>query len=127
MSEIIGSGLMEVFTMLRAVSFFLLFGPLVSLAQTSTAVSHRGPDRQITCGPVAVAARMLDTSKDGPLPAHQKVGIALRDLNSAPILLERITLHFSNETATSRAPFTWETRQKIDAKQEILLAELTTV
>jgi hypothetical protein len=112
--------------MLRTVSFFLLFGPLTTLSQTSVAESHRSQDGQITCGPIAFSSQMLDTSKDHPRLAHQSVGIVLHNLDSKSAVLERMTLYFDNETATSGAPFTIETRQKINGKQEAHLVEQTT-
>jgi hypothetical protein len=107
--------------MIRAAAFLLLFSSLTLLAQRT------GLDRallqQNICGPIGVQARMLDTSLDRPLGPHQKVGITLNNLGSAPIALERITVHFGGETSTSGAPFEVETRVEVGAKREAFFAE----
>jgi hypothetical protein len=69
---------------------------------------------------------MDDTSKDLPMPA-QKVRITLHNRNSTPIVLERLTIHFSDETPTSGDPFEMETRVQVGAGQEAVFVEATTV
>jgi hypothetical protein len=96
------------------------------MAQT-TAVMDRALLRQTICGPVGIQAQMLDTSLDGLVELHQKVGFTLNNLKTIPIVLERVTLHFGGETPTSGAPFEWETRVPVGARQEAVFAELTTV
>jgi hypothetical protein len=83
--------------------------------------------RKAICGPVSIQAQMLDTSPDGLVVPHQKVGLTLNNLKSIPIVLERVTLHFGGETLTSGAPFEWETRVPVGARQEAFFVELTTV
>ena len=108
--------------MVRAAAFLLLLSSLTLMAQKI------GLDRallqQTICGPIGVQARMLDTSLDRPLEPHQKVGITVNNLKSAPISLERITVHFAGETSTSGAPYELETRVEVGAKQEASFVEL---
>lgn len=113
--------------MVRTASLVLLFGSLNLTAQTSTETLDRTPLRQTVCGPVSVQARMLDTSHDGLAQLHQGVGFTLHNLKSTPIVLERYTVHFHNETATSGAPFEGEIRVPVNAGQEAPFASLTTV
>jgi hypothetical protein len=111
--------------MVRAAAFLLLFSSLTLNAQIM--VLDRDllqPSLQQTiCGPIGIQARMLDTSLDRPLGPHQKVRITLNNLESAPITLERITVHFGGVTSTSGAPFEMETRVEVGAKQEAFFAE----
>jgi hypothetical protein len=97
------------------------------MAQTSTGILDRGLMLQTICGPIGVEARMMDTSQDRPAEPHQKVGITLNNLTSTPIVLERYTLHFNGETATSGAPFEAEIKVPVKAGQEAPFASLTTV
>jgi hypothetical protein len=112
--------------MARTAAFLLLLSSLTLLAQ-KTAILDRALRQQTICGPIGVQARMLDTSLDRPLEPHQKVGITLNNLGSVPIVLERITVHFSGETSTSGAPYELETRVDVGAKQEASFAELFSV
>jgi hypothetical protein len=88
--------------MVRSAAFLLLCAPLTLLAQT-TEIWTGGLllHPQAICGPIRMQARMLDTSLDRPFEPHQKVGITMNNLKSAPITLERITFHFAVETSTS--------------------------
>jgi hypothetical protein len=113
------------FDMVRAAAFLLLFSSLTLNAQIM--VLDRALLQQTICGPIGVQARMLGTSLDRPLEAHQKVGITLNNLGSVPIVLERITVHFGRETSTSGAPYELETRVEVGAKQEAFFAELFSV
>ena len=84
--------------MTRSAAFLLLCAPLTLLGQTTvildrTLLLHP----QSICGPIRIQARMLDTSLDRPIEPHQKVGISMNNLKSAPITLERITVHFAVE------------------------------
>jgi hypothetical protein len=109
----------------RSAAFLLLCVPLTLLAQTTETLDRSlllHP--QAICGPIRMQARMLDTSLDRPLGPHQKVGITVNNLKSAPITLERITVHFAVETSTSGAPYELETRVEVGAKQEASFAEL---
>jgi len=112
--------------MVRTASLLLLFGSLTLMAQR-TEVFDRVLSRQTICGPIGVQARMLDTSLDRAALPHQAVGITLNNLKTTPIVLEHITLYFRNETPTSGAPFEWETRVQVGARQEAVFAEQTTV
>jgi hypothetical protein len=71
-------------------------------------------------------ARMLDTSLDRPRP-HSKVGITLNNLQSTPITMERITVHFGGETPTSGAPFELEVKVKVGAGQQAFFVVAFTV
>jgi hypothetical protein len=113
--------------MARTASLVLLFGSLNLMAQTSTEILDRALMRQTICGPIGVEARMLDTSHDGLAQLHQGVGFTLHNLKSTPIVLERYTLNFHGETATSGAPFEAEIRVPVNAGQEAPFASLTTV
>jgi hypothetical protein len=108
--------------MVRAAAFLLLLSSLTLMAQ-KIEILDRALLQQTICGPIGVQARMLDTSLDRPLEPHQKVGITLNNLKSAPITLERITVHFAVETSTSAAPYELETRVEVGAKQEASFAE----
>jgi hypothetical protein len=109
----------------RSAAFLLLCAPLTLLAQTTETLDRSlllHP--QAICGPIRMQARMLDTSLDRPLGPHQKVGITVNNLKSAPITLERITVHFAVETSTSGAPYELETRVEVGAKQQASFVEL---
>ena len=108
--------------MVRAAAFLVLFSSLTLMAQ-KTEILDRALLQQTICGPIALQAQMLDTSLDRPLGPHQKVGITLNNLESTPIALERITVHFGGETSTSGAPFEMETRVEVGARQEAFFAE----
>jgi hypothetical protein len=69
---------------------------------------------------------MVDTSDLGVQPS-QRVKITLNNRTSKPIVLERLTIHFSNETSTSHDGFGMETRLEVGARQEAVFAESTTV
>ena len=112
--------------MARTAAFLLLLSSVTLLAQ-KTVILDRALLQQTICGPIGVQARMLDTSLDRPLEPHQKVGITLNNLGSVPIVLERITVHFSVETSTSGAPYELETKVDVGAKQEASFAELFSV
>lgn len=112
--------------MVRTVAFLLLLSSLTLMAQKAVTLD-RALLRQTICGPIGVRARMLDTSLDRPFEPHQKVGITLNNLGSVPVVLERITVHFSGETSTSGAPYELETRVEVGAKQEASFAELFSV
>lgn len=99
--------------MVRTASLVLLFSSLSLAAQTST-----------VCGPIGVQARTLDTSLDRPVEPHQKVEITLNNLESTPIVLERITAHFGNETPTSGAPFEMEHKVEVGGKQQAFFVEV---
>ena len=111
--------------MVRAAAFLVLFGPLTSMAQTSTGLDRSLLIRQTICGPIGVRAQMADTSDLG-IPS-QRVRITLNNLTSKPIVLERLTIHFSNETATAGAAFGMETRLEVGARQEAVFAESTSI
>ncbi len=102
--------------MVRTALLVLLFGSMNLVAQTSTVILDRDLLLQTVCGPIGVQARMLDTSLDRPVEPHQKVGITLNNLKSTPIVLERITAHFGNETPTSGASF--EMEHKVERRWE---------
>ena len=110
--------------MARSAAFLLLCAPLTLLAQTTVIDRSLLLHPQAVCGPVRMQARMLDTSLDRPFEPHQKVGITVSNLKSAPITLERITVHFAVETSISGAPYELETRVEVGAKQEASFAEL---
>jgi hypothetical protein len=113
--------------MVRAAAFLLLFAPMTLMAQTSTEVVDRALLlRQTICGPIGIRAQMVDTSDLGVQPS-QRVKIALNNLTSTPIVLERLTIHFSHETPTSPGGFGIETRLEVGATQEAVFAESTTV
>ena len=107
-------------------AFILLLGSLTLMAQTSGDEATGVKAKQATCGPVSVQVRMVDPSLDRPKPA-QKVQITLNNLKSTPIILERITLHYSRETPTSGAAFEVEARVEVGPRQHAVLVEETTV
>jgi hypothetical protein len=109
--------------MVRAAAFLLLLSSLTLMAQ-KIEILDRALLQQTICGPIGVQARMLDTSLDRPIEPHQKVGITVNNLKSAPISLERITVHFAGETSTSGAPYELETKVQVGAKQEASFVEL---
>jgi hypothetical protein len=113
--------------MVGTASLVLLFGSLNLMAQASTEILDRALLRQTVCGPIGIEARMLDTSQDRPAEPHQKVGITLRNLKSTPIVLERYTLHFQDETSTSGAPFEAEIKVPVNTGQEAFFGSSTTV
>ena len=76
---------------------------------------------------MGMRARMIDTSKDFPALPHQTVRITLSNRNSIPIVLERVTVHFSDETPTSGAPFEAEIRVPVGAGQQAVFAQSMTV
>ncbi len=110
--------------MARSAAFLLLCAPLTLLAQTTMIDRSLLLNPQTVCGPVRMQARMLDTSLDRPFEPNQKVGITVSNLKSAPITLERITVHFAVETSISGAPYELETRVEVGAKQEASFVEL---
>jgi hypothetical protein len=113
--------------MVRAAALFLLLAPMTLMAQTSPEVLDRALLlRQTICGPIAIRAQMVDTS-DLSVQPSQRVKITLNNLTSTPIVLERLTIHFSNETPTSHDGFGIETRLEVGARQEAVFAESTTV
>ena len=110
--------------MTRASTLLLFLVPLAALGQTSQ--TEALSDRAATCGPNRVTARMDDTSKDLPALHTQRVLVTLRNGNSIPIVLERVTLHYGGETPTSGAPSETESRVPVKAGQEAVFAEMTT-
>ncbi len=107
-------------------AFVLLLSSLTLMAQTSGDAATGVMAKQVTCGPVGIQVRMVDPSLDRPQPA-QKVQIILNNLKSTPIILERITLHYSRETPTSGAPIEVEARVEVAPRQHAVLVEETTV
>jgi hypothetical protein len=83
-------------------------------------------DRTAICGPIRMMARMDDTSKDLPALQTQRVLVTLSNGNSIPIVLERVTLHYGGETPTSGAPSESEHRNRVNAGQKAMFAEMTT-
>ena len=106
--------------MVRAALVLALFGSLPLLAETI-----RLEPQGVICGPIGVGARMIDAS-DLPVKS-QRVRVTLNNLNSKPIVRERVTLHFANETPASGAPFRMEIEVPVGAKQEAVFAESTSV
>jgi hypothetical protein len=112
--------------MVRITTFLLFLVSVASMGQTIEVID-RALMTETICGPIAVKAKMLDTSSDGLVIPHQRVGFTLRNLKPVPIVLERMTLHFERESPTSGAPFEWVARVPVGSKQEAALVELTTV
>jgi hypothetical protein len=106
--------------MVRTVAFLVLFSSLTLMAQKSSLLLQ-----PTICGPIGLRAQMVDTSDLG-IPS-QRVKITLSNLTSKPIILERLTIHFSDQTPTSGAAFGMETRLEVGAKKEAVFAEATSV
>lgn len=111
--------------MVRFAALCLLFGSATLMAQ-NIQIFDRTLTPQTICGPIGLQARMLETPPDSPV-VRQRVGIVLTNLNSAPIVLERITFHFANETPTSGAPFQLENKGELGGRQRASFAQLFSV
>jgi hypothetical protein len=101
----------------------------VSLATVSVSAQMLGLDlhasKEADCGPIALRAQMVDAS-DMSIPS-QRVKITLMNLASKPIVLERFTVHFLNNTPASQDRFGTETRLEVGPRQETAFSESTTV
>jgi hypothetical protein len=119
-----GSLPLEVSIMVRAAAFLVLFSSLTLMAQR-TDLDRSLLSQPTICDSIGIRAQMVDASDLG-IPS-QRVKITLNNLTSKAIVLERFTIHFSNETPTLGAPFEAETRLEVGARQEAVFAEATSV
>ncbi len=114
--------------MVRAATFLVLFSSLTLRTQASAVDRiYMLSEHATICGPIRMLAQMDDTSKDLSALHVQRVRITLSNMNSTPIVLERVTTHYSNETPTSGAPFEAEIREHVGAGQEAVFVQQTTV
>jgi hypothetical protein len=80
--------------------------------------------QESACGPIILRAQMIDAADMG-MPA-QRVRIQIKNLASKPIVSERFTIHFRQNSPDSQESFGTETRLEIGAQQETAFAETST-